>query len=145
MAQRVETRCWTAQEIEQGTSEDSILWSWWSLCRQRTIGGTEEPCGGGCEAFSIEKRQTVWEGPGYGKPGGPVKSMRMRVPSPQHTIVALLEIREGSLCVWSEWQRGGQEAKKETVKARIFNSSNEEGKQSPDCQSLWFYVINNYC
>lgn len=145
MVQRVETGCWTAQGIEQGTSEYSILRSWWSQCRQSTIGGTGEPCGGGREAASIEKRQTVWEGPGYGKPGGPVKSMRMSPKPSAYNTLSLLEIREGSLCVWSEWQRGGQEAKKETVKARTFSSSNEEGKRRRDCQSLWFSVINNHC
>lgn len=145
MVQRVETGCWTDQGIEQGTSEYSILWSWWSQCRQSTIGGTEKPCGGGREASSIEKRQTVWEGPGYGKPGGPVKSMRMRIPSPQNTILSLC-LRSGKEAFVSGVNDRGEDRKQRKKQSKQEHSVHLMRKGSGDgIASLWFHVINNYC
>lgn len=73
----------------------------------------------------------MWEGPGYGKPGGPVKSMRMRALSPQHTILSLC-LRSGKEAFVSGVNDRGEDRKQRKKQSKQEHSVHLMRKGSGD-------------
>lgn len=144
MVQRVETGCWTAQGIEQGTSEYSVLWSWWSQCRQRTIGRTEKPCGGALRLLLLKRDRQCGRGQGTESLEDLLKAWEWE--SQALSIQYSLCLRSGKEAFVSGVNDRGEDRKQRKKQSKQEHSVHLMRKGSGDgIASLWFHVINNYC